>query len=544
MTSSEISQNSLRGLFQAAEVQHRAGNLAAAAVLYDALLTSDPGHPEFLHRRGIVAGQQGDLDRAEALIGQALARRPDAWDIRQNLALTLERKGDRAGAAAQYGLVAEQWAAAGRLDEALAVYQKALALDDGNAAWHAGAGQTLGRLDRVEEALDCLCRAVALDPFNGEIAATHGAALLANRRPADAWAVLRRAVVLNPAGAGAWSNLGIAMERAGQAETDQARYDAVLAVFERALAIAPDLRTARTNRGLALLRAGRFEEGWAEHEAGSDPLPSPPLPPWWGEPPGARAGRVLLLAEQGLGDTVQFCRYALVMAEAGHDVDLLVQPALRAFLARAMAHPRLRIVNEGELGGAVTAAPLMKLPNRMRSGGAIPKADGYLSADAGLMAHWRQRLAPVPGERLVGLCWAGNPAHVMDPMRSASLADLAPLAGVAGVRFVSLQVGATADQPAPDGLDLLRFARDDLMPLERLAALTACLDLVITVDSMPLHLAGALGVPAWGMIAAACDSRWMIARSDTPWYSRTRLFRQSVPGDWTAVARSIAAALG
>lgn len=539
--SSERSQTSLRDLFQAAEGQHRAGNLAAAAVLYDALLVRNPSEPEFLHRRGIVAGQQGDHARAAMLIGQALGQRPDAWDIRQNLALTLERAGDRIGAAEQYGLVAEQWAVAGRLPEALAGYQKALALDDGNAAWHAGTGQMLGRLDRVEEALACLCRAVELDPFNGDIAATHGAALLTNRRPAEALAILRRAVMLNPASAGAWSNLGIAMERAGQAATDQAHYDAVLAVFERALTIAPELGTARTNRGLALLRDGRFDEGWAEHDAGCDPLPSPPLPSWWGEPPG---GRVLLLAEQGLGDTVQFCRYALVMAEAGHNVDLLVQPALRAFLTRAMAHPRLRILNEEERIAAVTVAPLMKLPNRMRSGGAIPKADGYLTADAGLMAHWRQRLQPVPGERLVGLCWAGNPAHVMDSMRSASLADLAPLAGVTGVRFVSLQVGEVADQPAPDGLDLLRFTRDELMPLERLAALIACLDLVITVDSMPLHLTGALGVPAWGLIATACDSRWMIARTDTPWYSRTRLFRQATPGDWTAVARSVAAALG
>ena len=544
MTSSARSPDTRRDLFQAAEAQLRAGNLAAAATLYTALLAGSPGDPDLLHRLGIIAGQRGDLDRALDLIGQALEQRPDAWDCRQNFALTLERKGDRAGAAAQYGLMAKGMAAAGRLAEALSAYRRALTLDGDNAAWLDGTGQMLGQTGHAAEAVVLLRRAAELVPTDTGIAANLGAGLLEDRDPAGALRALRRAVLLDPANAAAWSNLGIAIERAGQAETDAARYDAAMAAFDRAVAIAPDLASAHNNRGLALLRAGRFEEGWADHEAGNaTPLPGPPLPEWQGEQP-EETGGVLLLTEQGLGDTLQFCRYALLLAETGHTVELLAQPALRAFLARGMAHPRLRILDEGDQIRATTRAPLMKLPNRMGTGGNIPKADGYLTADDGLVADWRRRLAPVPGERLVGLCWAGNPAHIMDRMRSAALADLAPLAEVTGVRIVSLQVGGPATQPAPAGLDLVRFTHDELVPLDRLAALTACLDLVVSVDSMPLHLAGGLGVPAWGMIATACDSRWMTTRTDSPWYSRTRLFRQSTPGDWTAVARAIAAALG
>lgn len=542
MTSSELSPDSRRDLFQAAEAQLRAGNLAAAATLYTALLGASPGDPYLLHRLGVIAGQQGDLDRALNLIGQALEQQPDAWDCRQNFALTLERKNDRAGAAAQYGILAAGLAAAGRLAEALGAYRRALTLDGDNPAWHAGTGQMLGQMGHAAEAVALLRRAAELAPADTGIAANLGAGLLEDRRPAGALSTLRRAVLLDPANAAAWSNLGVAIERAGQAETDAARDAAALAAFDRALAVAPNLGSARINRGLALLRAGRFEEGWAEYEAGSDPLPGPPLPEWRGEPP-EETGGVLLLTEQGLGDTLQFCRYALMLADAGHAVELLAQPALRAFLTRAMPHPRLRILDERDQIKATTRAALMKLPNRMGTGGVIPKVDGYLSADDGLVADWRRRLAPAPGERLVGLCWAGNPAHVMDRMRSATLADLAPLSEVTGVRFVSLQVGGAADQTVPAGLELVRFTRDELMPLERLAALTAGLDLVISVDSMPLHLAGALGVPVWGMIAAACDSRWMTGRTDSPWYSSVRLFRQASPGSWAAVARSMAAAL-
>lgn len=543
MTSSDLSPEAQRDLFQAAEAQLAAGNLTAAGTLYTALLAARPGDPDLLHRLGILAGQRGDLDRAAALIGQALEQRPDAWDYRSNLALTLQRKGDRAGAALQFGRLAEICAAAGRLADAQAAYKQALALDDGNAAWYAGVGQMAGRQGHAAEAVIFLKRAAELSPLESAILSDLGTGLLEHRQPAEALASLRRAVILDPSNGGAWSNLGIALERAGWAGTDEARYAAALGAFERALVIDPGLRTARCNRGLALLRAGRFVEGWQEYDAGCDPLPSPPLPQWQGEPPEAVKGSVLLLSEQGLGDTLQFCRYALTMAESGYTVELLAQPPLRGFLAQSMSHPGVRILKDGDSIAAAAVAPLMKLPNRMGLGAAIPKADGHMNADPKLTAQWRARLAPAAGERLVGLCWAGTPNHVMDRMRSVSLADLAPLAGIPRVRFVSLQVGQAATQPAPEGLELMRFEREEMVPLERLAALTASLDLVITVDSMPLHLAGVLGVPAWAMIAAACDGRWMTGRTDSPWYSRTRLFRQSVPNDWTAVVHAIAAAL-
>jgi hypothetical protein len=332
-----------------------------------------------------------------------------------------------------------------------------------------------------------------------------------------------------------------------------------LGPLEAALILRPAEKTWHMARAEALLALGRWEEGWAEHawrwqgvsgsrlRAPADPLARPDPRAW--------AGRtVLLYAEQGHGDTLQCLRYVPMAVAAGALVVLEVQPAL-VRLARGLAG--VEVVAAGEaVPRHDVAVPMFHLPWAFGTTvAAVPPGGPYLAADPGLAARWRVRLAALPGLK-VGLVWAGEPrpenpaALATDRRRSMALAALAPLGAVAGVSFVSVQTGVAGRQAVPAGLVLHDWTAE-LVDFAETAGLMAALDLVISVDTAPAHLAGALGREVWLLNRFDTCWRWLLDRDDSPWYPTLRQFRQeragvwpgAWPGAWDEVVVRVAAAL-
>jgi hypothetical protein len=366
------------------------------------------------------------------------------------------------------------------------------------------------------------------------------------RRHAEAETCAREALRLRPDYADAHSNLGMVLfdlRRLLEAETS----------YREALRLEPDFPQAHMNLSSALLITGRFEEGWEEHEwrwkarhmAGGARGFSAPL--WSGEVLG-EGGVLLLHAEQGLGDTLQFCRYA-PLAAARARVVLEVQAPLARLLSSLPGVSQ--VIARGEALPAFDAqAPLLSLPRAFGTTiETVPARVPYLAADPDQAAAWGRRLAALPGLK-VGLCWAGEPRAgfpelaAIDARRSISLAALAPLAKVAGVSFVSLQKGAPAAQAAdpPPPMALFDYTAE-LADFADTAALVENLDLVISVDTSVAHLAGAMARPVWLLNRFDTCWRWLLDRQDSPWYPTLRLFRQTTPGDWTSVIADLRQAL-
>ena len=349
----------------------------------------------------------------------------------------------------------------------------------------------------------------------------------------EAEASVRTALRLNPQAANAHVTLGHIFRQVGRADEAQASYRA-------ALSLRPDNANCHAALGLALLLAGDFEAGWEEYEwrwrarGMVGERNRFPVPSWNGDPIGDRT--ILLHAEQGHGDTLQFCRYVPQIASTARTV-LEVQPPLARLLSR-MPGPIVTVAGGDPLPAFDLHCPLMSLP---RATGTtittIPGTTPYLAADPADIVRWRARLAGLSGLR-VGLCWAGggDADPLTDARRSIALEMLSPLAEISGVSFVSLQKGRPAAQATnpPGGMTLHDFT-DELNDFADTAALIDCLDLVISVDTAVAHLAGALDKPVWLLNRFDSCFRWLLSRDDSPWYPRLRQFRQPTPGDWSRV---------
>jgi len=440
--------------------------------------------------------------------------------------------------------------------EALAVLDDALAANPDDGMAHIRRALVLDDMGQPEEAVRSADRAVALLPGNPEIWDNRGLFLRRSGRARDAAASFRQALTLRPDHAKSLAHLALALRDLGE-------WEAALAGVDRAVALAPGFSRAHYNRALILLTLGRFQEGWDSSEARWQVRELAMLFPWFGPmPSGPAAGdtraagaaplwqgekldgrRLLIYAEQGFGDTIQFCRYVPLLAEregAPVHVTLLVQPPLRRLLADlpGVAH----LVQEGDpYTSPDLRCPMLSLPQRFRTTLATIPPPPPLSPDPARRAQWRARLG---GARpRVGIAWAGNPIHPDDHTRSLTLATLAPLAGV-GANLVSLQknVPACDDEALSDAawLDNVGVEFGDWADT---AAAVAELDLVVSVDTAVAHLAGTLGVPTWTLLPFSPDWRWLLERRDSPWYPAMRLFRQKAPGDWASVIADVRAAL-
>ncbi|HEY8750745.1 MAG TPA: tetratricopeptide repeat protein, partial [Tepidisphaeraceae bacterium] len=318
-----------------------------------------------------------------------------------------------------------------------------------------------------------------------------------------------------------------------------------IAAYERALTLNPAYAEAELALGSTLLLAGDFARGWPLYEArwkvaGRSANRGLTQPMWDG---GDLNGRSILLhAEQGLGDTIQFIRYVpAVRAKGARQVKVLCPPVLARLLEGQLGID-LVVSDESALPPFDVHFPLVSLPRILGTNlETILAPVPYLSADPARVEFWRRRLNMLTPARNVGLVWAGSASHLNDHNRSIPLAKMGPLAQP-GIRFISLQIGEPALQarlPIP-GMGLVDWT-DELDDLAQTAALIVNLDLVITVDTAVAHLAGALSKRVWLMLPAAPDWRWMWGRSDSPWYPTMKLFRQPSRGDWPTVIRQIAA---
>ena len=396
---------------------------------------------------------------------------------------------------------------------------------DAAQPWAHQAG-VLRALARPEEAAAAARLALALDPALGDALDHLGAAqhALAAYDPARAW--LARAARLRPGHPDTLLNLGTVLR-------DQRRFAEAESCFDAALALRPNHAETQLARAVGHLVRGDLRAGWEGFEWRWRRFPTPP---WAGE---SLEGRTILLhAEQGFGDTIQFARYAPLVAQAGGRVVLEVHPLLvRLLKPLEAAAPNLHVVEQGpEPTPHDLHCPLMSLPRAFGTDlGSVPAQASYLSADPDDSARQGVRF-PADGSFRVGLVWAGNPKHRNDRNRSIAVDRLGPLLSVPGVRVFSLQTGDARDRLPPGVPDLIEGVRD----FADSAAILSHLDLVIAVDTAIVHLAGALGVPTWLLLPYAPDWRWLLDRADSPWYPSLRLFRQPHPGDWDTVLATVA----
>jgi Flp pilus assembly protein TadD len=445
-------------------------------------------------------------------------------------------------------------AARGRYDEGLACYDHALAIRADIPQIWANRGRALRNLHRLDEAKTSFREALRLKP---DFAGAHnelGLVLDYLGRFEEAVVSVRVALRLRPEDALAHFRLGRILYHLGHATEAQVS-------FRTALCLRPGIPEWRWALALALLMAGQFEEGWKEvaeqfregwneSEPRWHPIirlgPLFPKPSWNGEAIGDRL--ILLIAGQGHGDTLQFCRYVPQIAAAARRTVLAVQPSLVRLLSRLPGVSE--VIAEGEWPSSFDQwCPLISLPHAVGTTlETVPATTPYINADPADVALWRERLAGLAGLR-VGLCWAGGKSHGVgrmaeDRRRSITLDMLAPLGEISGVQFLSLQKGPPAAEAArpPSDMQFHDFT-EDIRDFADTAALIENLDLVISVDTAVVHLAGALGKPVWLLNRFDTCWRWLQNREDSPWYPSLRQFRQPTPGDWQSVIRRAHGAL-
>ncbi len=528
------------------------GKPEEAVKLFREVVRARPDHAEARLRLGIGLAERGQRAEAITHFRAALQVRPEAAPVHYNLGVALAEEGKKA--------------------EALQSFHEAARLQPDYAVAHYAAANVLGTQGRHEEAVASYRRAVKSRPDYGEAYNNLGLALLEVGRRGQATAVLRHALRLRPQAPESHNNLGLALAAEGRfaeaeacyqealrlnrryadaldnlasALKEQGRHEEALATYDLALGLQPESASTHWNRSLALLQTGDFERGWSEYEwrwkrARAVPR-GLPGPAWDGSSLGGRT--FLLYMEQGLGDMIQFIRYAPLVQQQGGRVIVECARSLRPLFESCAGIDQL--VEEGsDLPPFDVHAPLLSLPYLLRTTlGTIPANVPYLAVDPARSEAWGRVVSRIDGFK-VGIVWQGNPRHAHDHHRSVSLRQFAPLARLPGVRLISLQKGAGVEELR--GLEgrlpiiELEDERDPDGGWQDTAALVTQLDLVVTVDTGIAHLAGALGKPVWVALSAVSDWRWLLGRDDSPWYPTLRLFRQRTLGCWQTVFRRMA----
>jgi len=451
----------------------------------------------------------------------------------------LEGRSDHVDALSLLGIITLQTE---RAMEAAALLKRATAAAPGDATTHNLYGTALYARKRYAEAVRSYDRALQLQPRFALAHNNRGVALLELSRPAEALGCFDRAVSCQPDLAEAFNNRGNALR-------EVKRLSEACESFDRAISLRPDYTDAFVNRGITRLLGGDYPAGWTDYEWRwrKDGVTTIHQRRGLGRPLwlGAEAltdKTILLHSEQGLGDTLQFCRYARLVAARGARVILEVPAPLLRLLKCVHGVSQL-ITPEDPLPPLDCHCPLLSLPLAFRTTlESIPAATRYLESDATAVAKWQARL-PTNGKVRVGLVWRGNAHCGRDAQRSIPLWQLLRHLPE-GFQYISLQ----KDLPKDDQ-SLLRTHPEilgvgaELEDLADTAALCDCLDLVVAADTGVAHLAGSLGRPTWILLPADPDFRWLLDREDSPWYPTAKLYRQARGGDWDQVLRRVAADL-
>jgi tetratricopeptide (TPR) repeat protein len=584
----EIVPDHFESLHLIGVIYHQRGDHAAAVRQIDAALKLNPRNTAAHSNRGLALHELGRFDDAVKSFDRALAIDPDDADVLMSRGVALAALGRYAEAVASYdraltispdqvdvlnnrggALYALQ-----RHAEALASYNRALATSPDHPEALANRGVVLHALKRDAEALEALNRALAVRPHHAETLAHRGVVLHALERFAEALTSFDEALANAPRHAETLNNRAISLMRLGRhvdalSSLDQAlavkpdyaealnnrgialtqlkQHAAALESFERALAAKPDFAAARLNRAHALLLTGQFERGWAEYEWRwqNEPLSSHKrnfAQPSWNGTDDIRGKTILVHAEQGFGDTLQFCRYVPLLAERGAHAILEVQPELGRLLSGL---EDASVIAHGEpLPQFDIHCPLLSLPRAFGTTlAAIPPLRALPAVPPDLLRKWRSRLRP-PGGPRIGLAWSGRPTHPNDHNRSIPLSAMLALLALP-IEAVSLQkevrgadraiLDANATVVADFGSELTDFLET--------AALISTIDIVISVDTAVAHLACTLGRPTLILLPHVHDWRWLQERADSPWYPSARLFRQPRIGDWDSVIAAVVSEL-
>jgi Tfp pilus assembly protein PilF len=477
--------------FQAGWALHQQGRLEDAAQAYSDVLRIYPRHFPALHMLGVIAQETGQSERAAELISKAITINPNIVEAYVNLGNALQNLG--------------------RLEEALTHFDRALQMRPDFAEIHLNRGNVLSDLFRFSEANTAYEAALGINPH---LAAAH----------------CYRAMALHALG----------------------RFDEALCGFDRAIALEPDYGEAWFNKAETQLLRGDLQNGWANYEwrkkkasqpAGNRSYPQPLL----STVSGLQGKTVLVHWEQGLGDTVQCVRYLRLLEDAGARVLFAPQPQLRTLMKGLGGSIRIVEVDDPSLEFDFHISS-MSLPGVFGSTlASIPAAVPYLWAPTDRIAHWREKIGE-QGLR-VGICWQGNPAFKPDAVRrSFPLRLFEKISRLEGVRLISIHKGAGESQlqSLPAGMRVETLGGDfDAGPdafVDTAAAMQA-MDLIISCDTSVAHLAGALGRPVWLALSASPEWRWLLERSDSPWYPTMRIFRQKQLGDWPSVFSEIESAL-
>lgn len=521
---------------------HKAGDAAKALALYEEVLAAAPAHAGCLNLAGLAAQDLGQFSRAEAALRAAIAASPGVAAYRTNLAALLRAAGHskqaaeigRAavaldpGNASAHNNLANALRDLGQFDAAIAHGRQAVALQPDDADICANLADILQAADDLDAALAQYDAALRLAPKNWWALRNKASAMFAIGDVSGAIACGQEALKVAPNDAATHHNLGLACLADGQ-------HARALAAFARAKELQPAYAQAHFGTALCQLVQGNFGAGFRNYEwrwqAKGDALWEPGVPQWRGGSDIA-GKRLLLFAEQGLGDTIQFARYARLAAERGAYVVLRVPGTLQA-LAAGVPGVAAAIAENDPLPPVDLCCPLLSLPlafgTRVET---IPAGTPYLRADPTRVARWRERLGEKKGPR-IGLVWSGNANHRNDRRRSIPLGELLAIVRD-GIEFVSLQNELRAtDSAILENDGRIRHFGDLLADFSDTAALAVHMDFVVSVDTSVLHLVGALGIRGLALIPFDPDWRWLLAREDSPWYPTLRLARQTRLGDWS-----------
>ena len=560
----QVQSAAIQAKFKQGMALHQQGKLADAEDIYREVLRQQPDHTNALHMLGVISLQTRHPEEAIAYYDKVVALKPnlaEAYNNRGNALRDLRRSA-----------------------EALASYDRAIALAPDLAMAHYNRGNAQSDLRRSTEALASYERAIALKPDLAIAYNSRGSAFLDLGRPEEARASFERAIVLVPDYAEAYSNRGIALSELncpeealascdtaialkpnfaeaynnrGNALLHLKRAEDALASYDKAIALKPDFAEAYWHQSHCFLLLGRFEQGWRQFEwrkRRSKPIAarSFPQPLWLGEED--ISGKTLFIWwEQGLGDTIQFCRYAKLVEARGATVILSVQKPLLRLLEQIS--PTIEVINEDDVPADFDYhCPLMSLPLAFKTSlSTIPADIPYLKSSVEKSLFWKKKLGGENKPR-VGLVWSGGfrpnqpVTWSVHKRKSIPLTTLAVLKDP-DIEFFSLQKGQPAESElaeltrnkwnGPDIIDFTSLQND----FSDTAALVENLDLVISVDTSTAHLAGALGKRVWILNCFEADWRWLRNKTDSPWYPTATLYRQEKAGDWDGVVQRVKADL-
>lgn len=536
----------IHNLLHQAIAQHTAGELARAEQIYGQVINLDPNNADAFNLLGLIELQTGRLELAEQHISKAVRLGQKTASYRNNLGLVLH--------------------AMGKLPDAESHSRKAIQLQADYAEGHYNLANILRDRGKSKEAEQHYRRALHFKPDYVDACNNLGLLLISLERHNEAELLFRQMLLMQPDNVSAHNSLGVIAHELGRHEEAQAHYQNALHLnggyakahnnlgnalmdlaqfskaeihFREAIRLDPHNQVeAHAGLGMVLLRRGEFSEGWTEYEwrlkiKRDFQFLHTEKPLWRGEP--IEGKHLLLYAEQGLGDTIQFCRYASLVAERAR-VTLKVPQSLVKLLSRLKGIDA--IVTEEQKDAFDMHCPLMSLPFVCGTTiDTIPSTVPYLNAPAERVSYWKEKLASIPG-RKIGLAWSGNPKLKTDIRRSIAADKFDKWTELSGVTFISLQKGSTA-KPSSIAYDWT----EELSDMAETAALIENLDLVISVDTAVAHLAGALGKPVWLLNRYDSDWRWLEGRDDSLWYPTLRQFRQTAPNDWDGVLSSVAECL-